>query len=135
MIRLWILWLDEQWWHDATWDKRMFGHFQEFTTLFATRIWEISGWTRLPDNSEHIETEQASLSPLGNLFQDIKDFMKCFQHCSIQFAHRQCNNAAHNLTRHTWNVDQVVLWFEDVPDFLSQIVWFEKKQCFTVQSQ
>lgn len=64
-----------------------------------------------------------------NLFQDIKDIMGHFQLCNVHFAYRQSNEAAHLLAKYAWNVTNFVLWFGEVPDFLSQHVWFDKNGC------
>lgn len=78
-----------------------------------------------------LQDTHASLSPLGNLYQDIKNLMGCFNQCPVQFTYRQSNVAAHLLARHTWNVPNVALWFGEVPEFLSQCVWFDKKKLYS----
>lgn len=47
-----------------------------------------------------LHNHQAPLSPLGNIFQDIKDLMGRFQLCSVHFAYRQSNVVAHLLAKY-----------------------------------
>lgn len=60
------------------------------------------------------------------MVQDIITLMANFQVCSIQYANRTWNGVvAHRLARYAWNVNQVKMWYVDVPDFLSQTFWFD----------
>lgn len=62
--------------------------------------------------------QQASLSPLGNILQDIKELNGHLQTCSVHFAYRKSNEVGHLLAKYAWNVTDVVLWNGDAPDFL-----------------
>lgn len=76
-----------------------------------------------------LQNHQASLSPLGNIYKNIKDLMRCFQMCSVHFEHRQSNVEAHLLAKYAWHVTNVVLWYGKIPNFLSQSVWFDTNCC------
>lgn len=49
-----------------------------------------------------------------------------FLECNIQHVNRLGNEATHRLTINAWNVDHIVMWCGDVPNFLSQAVWLDK---------
>lgn len=70
-----------------------------------------------------------SKSPIGNVIQEIRTLMGNFQTCTPQFCYRQSIKAAHYLARHAWSIDKVVMWHGDTPEFLYQIIWFDKTSC------
>lgn len=76
-----------------------------------------------------LECVARSLSFLGNIFFDIQPLMANFQHYEIVFFYRRCNRVAHSLARFVWNVEKIILWYGDVPKFLLQTTWFDKKSC------
>lgn len=48
--------------------------------------------------------------------------------CRIQqHVNRMGNEATHWLARHAWNVDHIVMWWDQVPQFISQVVWVENQ--------
>lgn len=53
--------------------------------------------------------------------------MSWFINCNIQFGNRLGNEAAHKLARNAWHVNHIVLWYRDMPDFLTQTIWFDKQ--------
>lgn len=57
-------------------------------------------------------------SILGNVLHDIRELMSHFLCCKIQHGNRLENRAAHKLARYAWNVDDVVMWYGDMPTFL-----------------
>lgn len=77
---------------------------------------------------------QASLSPQGNILQEIRGLMGHFQTCNVQFANRQSNAVTHSLARHACSISDVVMWYEDVPTFISRLVWIDRNSCnrFTI---
>lgn len=76
-----------------------------------------------------IQSFEQSYSLLGNLVSEAKALMAMFKQCSIQFNHRECNGAAHKLAKHAWNVHHIMLWLGEVPEFLAQSYWLDKRQC------
>ncbi|KAF5447115.1 hypothetical protein F2P56_032687 [Juglans regia] len=59
---------------------------------------------------------------LGNIIMETKQLMAKFRCCTIQHVGQVGNEAAHNLARHAWHVDDIVTWWDSCPDF----VWVDK---------
>lgn len=59
--------------------------------------------------ANEIQGQQASLSPLGNIFQDIRELLGRFKTCSIHFAYRESNVVVHLPAKYAWDVTDVVL--------------------------
>lgn len=70
-----------------------------------------------------IQGKKESIAMLSNLTKGIQELMKRFPKCHIQHVGRLGNNAAHKLARNAWNVEDINVWWESYPDFLSQIIW------------
>lgn len=71
---------------------------------------------------DSILQREDSMSEIGNLIYDIKEWMGNFQDCKIQFIHQHCNRAAHTLARFTWTVDNIYRWYGLVPDCIVNII-------------
>lgn len=75
--------------------------------------------------AHQLQTFDCSFSPLGNIKPDIRRPMNHFHSCNIQFAYRSCNQAAHRLVGLAWQIEHISLWYENPPEFLSQVMWFD----------
>lgn len=73
---------------------------------------------------EEIQSQDSPNSILNNILLDIKDLMYHLIECQIQNLNRSCNMAAHTLARNAWHVSDIVLWYEEMPHFLDQTIWF-----------
>lgn len=58
-----------------------------------------------------------STSEIGNLIYEIKEWMRKFQDCSIQFIHRQCSRVAHTFARFAWSVYNICLWYGVISNY------------------
>lgn len=77
-----------------------------------------------------LQKPNCSFSPLGNIMLDIRSLMNHFHKCNIQFDYRNCIQAAHRLPRFAWKIEHILLEYENLPEFLSQIMWFDKLSVF-----
>lgn len=75
---------------------------------------------------EEISSAETPNSTLGNILLDIKDLMSHFINCKIQYGNRTSNTADHKLVRNVWHVNDIFLWYEEMPLFLEQTIWFDK---------
>lgn len=67
-----------------------------------------------------VQRTDASYSSLGNLFQAIKALMDRFHVCSSQFNYIQSKSLAYSPAKYVWHVNDVVLWYGKVPEYLFQ---------------
>ncbi|XP_042958021.1 uncharacterized protein LOC122293512 [Carya illinoinensis] len=73
-----------------------------------------------------LQQEDMSNSLLGNLFSEVKRLCNYFSSVSFVHVYREGNRAAHLLARNAWRVEDIDMWWDSVPDFLSQALWFDK---------
>ncbi|KAF5471637.1 hypothetical protein F2P56_008414 [Juglans regia] len=75
---------------------------------------------------QELQDSQESLSSNGNLIQDVKRLMQLFRNSSVQHVYRDGNGVAHTLARYAWNVDDVQMWWDAVPAFVTHALWFDQ---------
>lgn len=73
-----------------------------------------------------LQSLNCSSSIFGNILLNIRGLMSLFSSCNIQFASKNCNQASHKLAHFAWNVEHILPWYDNCPEFLSQAVWFDK---------
>ncbi|XP_042959454.1 uncharacterized protein LOC122294624 [Carya illinoinensis] len=73
-----------------------------------------------------LQQEDMSNSLLGNLFSEVKRLCNYFSSVSFVHVYREGNRAAHLLARNAWRVEDIDMWWDSIPDFLSQALWFDK---------
>lgn len=71
---------------------------------------------------ESISSMELPNSELGNIILDIRALMSHFLTCKIQHGNKNCNYAAHKLARNAWSVEDVVLLYKEMPNFLEQTI-------------
>ncbi|KAJ0020282.1 hypothetical protein Pint_32100 [Pistacia integerrima] len=64
-------------------------------------------------------------SKFGGLYYEIKQLSSCFDECMFKHVYREVNGAAHYLAKYARNVDRINMWWDCVPDFLYQTLWFD----------
>ena len=69
-----------------------------------------------------IKSPYPSLSDIGNLIEDVKDMMKLFRKCKIQYVRREANEASHLLAKGACLIEEEMYWVEAYPDFLYSVV-------------
>lgn len=52
--------------------------------------------------------------------------MNLFIDCKIQYIGRLRNEFAHKLVRYAWHVNDVIIWWDSVPDFILPVIWTDK---------
>ncbi|XP_042988690.1 uncharacterized protein LOC122316220 [Carya illinoinensis] len=63
---------------------------------------------------------------LGALYGEVMRRKTCFASCSFTHVFREGNLVAHSLARYTWNVENIEIWEDCIPNFLSQALWPDK---------
>lgn len=64
-------------------------------------------------------------SLLGVLYAEIKCIRESFISCSINHVYREGNKAAHLLARNAWLVKNTRMWWDCIPEFISQVIWLD----------
>ncbi|XP_042939615.1 uncharacterized protein LOC122274667 [Carya illinoinensis] len=75
------------------------------------------------------QESQQDASHLGNLTFEVKRLMS---HLDVRLCkHVSCldNSVAHKLARMAWNVDDLVVWGESVPESIAHVIWVDKFSC------
>lgn len=57
---------------------------------------------------------------------DMRELAKIFDYCVLNFASRSCNNVAHTIAATSLTFEDVVVWLEECPDFVSHLVQTDK---------
>ncbi|XP_042983262.1 uncharacterized protein LOC122312666 [Carya illinoinensis] len=73
-----------------------------------------------------LQQEDMTNSLPGNLFSEVKRLCDYFSSVSFVHVYREGNRAAHLLARNAWRVEDIDMWWDSIPDFLSQALWFDK---------
>lgn len=72
---------------------------------------------------QKLQKSAPSISMVGNVIQDRKQLMNCFQSCDVQHVGRICNEAVHGLARFACNVNHDInLWRRSFPDVIAQVL-------------
>lgn len=74
---------------------------------------------------EELSSGIDSNSELGNIYLDIKDLMSHFLFYKIQYGNHLGNIVAHSLARNTWHVNNISMWYDVIPPFLTQTICFD----------
>ncbi|KAF5450236.1 hypothetical protein F2P56_030603 [Juglans regia] len=75
---------------------------------------------------EALQAREDSLSPQGNLLQDVKRILKNFDDFQVQHVLRMGNQVAHQLARYAWKVTYVEMCIGSVAMCASQSVWLDQ---------
>ncbi|XP_035545068.1 uncharacterized protein LOC118348173 [Juglans regia] len=65
-------------------------------------------------------------SLLGVIYYEIKKLASCFVLCLFSHVYREGNRVAHKLARNACKVDSMEVWWNSIPDCISQTVWFDE---------
>ncbi|KAF5444910.1 hypothetical protein F2P56_034002 [Juglans regia] len=63
---------------------------------------------------------------LDPLLCEIRKLLRVFVECKFQHIYRESNRVAHILARYAWNVENISMWNDCYPDFISQVIWLDK---------
>jgi ribonuclease HI len=61
----------------------------------------------------------------GSIVEDTRDRLLQFLTWSVQHARREANQVAHFLAKHALSVNQDVVWKEECPSFIQDIIYAE----------
>ncbi|XP_042950614.1 uncharacterized protein LOC122282698 [Carya illinoinensis] len=74
---------------------------------------------------QELEKEGYSTTLWGGLIQEVKSLLQRYPNWSIQHKGREANGVAHCLARFAWNLDDICIWWNSVPDCISQAIWVD----------
>ncbi|XP_042973060.1 uncharacterized protein LOC122304862 [Carya illinoinensis] len=60
------------------------------------------------------------------ILQDIRRLIDGFQEVKVVHVNRLGNLVAHRLARHAWLIDDICMWWDYCPSFVSQVIWLDK---------
>ena len=69
-----------------------------------------------------MRSEEESLSTYGHLIAAVRQIMDGFSSLSFTHTRREGNNLAHKLARHARRVSGYLVWMEDVPPQLQNVL-------------
>ncbi|KAF5463138.1 hypothetical protein F2P56_019077 [Juglans regia] len=72
-----------------------------------------------------LQSTEASMASAGNVINDAKMLMGRFQEVRVQHVNRIGNGVAHSLARHAWNIVDINVWWEQIPSFIRNALWFD----------
>ncbi|KAF5475865.1 hypothetical protein F2P56_007627 [Juglans regia] len=75
---------------------------------------------------EELQKSEPSMAFVGNVIKNTKELMHCFQSCEVRYVGRNCNEAAHKLARHAWNVSDISFWWGSFPNVIASVIWVER---------
>lgn len=61
----------------------------------------------------------------SDVIQEILQMSSLFHSCSFQYISQLSSNVAHTLVRYVWQVDDLCVWWDSVPDFLHSPLWLD----------
>ncbi|CAI9756236.1 unnamed protein product [Fraxinus pennsylvanica] len=73
------------------------------------------------------DAESVTLSPWASIIADIRHLLFAFLDVKISHVSRLWNGIAHELARHTWQVESIQMWWEGFSDFISQAIWLDSR--------
>ncbi|XP_018860262.1 uncharacterized protein LOC109021962 [Juglans regia] len=65
-------------------------------------------------------------SMLGVLYYEIKKLATCFDACLFSHVYREGNMVAHKLARNAFKIESMEVWWNCIPNCISQTVWFDE---------
>ncbi|XP_042962497.1 uncharacterized protein LOC122296769 [Carya illinoinensis] len=71
---------------------------------------------------QELTTDQESMSIWRNLVFEIRRLLQRFPKVSIKHRGRMANAVAHCFTRHSWHIDDLVIWWQSFLEFVSQVI-------------
>ncbi|XP_042983365.1 uncharacterized protein LOC122312778 [Carya illinoinensis] len=74
---------------------------------------------------QELQSSEASYASVGNLFADINHLMMRFQEAQVIHVNRMGNGVAHSLARHAWNIEDINVWWDQIPSFVHHSLWFD----------
>ncbi|KAK2633821.1 hypothetical protein Ddye_028613 [Dipteronia dyeriana] len=69
-----------------------------------------------------IHVDEPLLSDVGIIISDITHFLACHPECSVTFAPRSTNRAAHCLAKFGLTLVDSRFWMEEAPDWVAPVV-------------
>ncbi|XP_042969199.1 uncharacterized protein LOC122301911 [Carya illinoinensis] len=66
------------------------------------------------------------LTDFAFILQDIRRLMAAFQEVKVVHVNRLGNLVAHLLARHVWLINDICMWWDFCPSFISQAIWLDQ---------
>ncbi|XP_042974784.1 uncharacterized protein LOC122306423 [Carya illinoinensis] len=66
------------------------------------------------------------LTDFAFILQDIRRLMAAFQEVKVVHVNHLGNQVAHLLARHAWLIDDICMWWDFCPSFVSQAIWLDQ---------
>ncbi|XP_042980029.1 uncharacterized protein LOC122310214 [Carya illinoinensis] len=66
------------------------------------------------------------LTDFAFILQDIRRLMVGFKEVKVVHVNRLGNLVAHRLARHAWLIEDICMWWDYCPSFVSQALWLDK---------
>ncbi|KAF5454652.1 hypothetical protein F2P56_024300, partial [Juglans regia] len=67
---------------------------------------------------EEVNRSSESNAAIRSVVANVKSLMQTFPQCSIQYNNRFTNEAAHRLARHAWSIEDMFIWWNNVPPII-----------------
>ncbi|XP_042958008.1 uncharacterized protein LOC122293496 [Carya illinoinensis] len=74
---------------------------------------------------EELKKDGRSSTLWSSLIHEIKTLLSSFPAWSIQYRGRESNGVAHNLAKFAWHLDNIALWWDVIPECISQTIWVD----------
>ncbi|XP_042962515.1 uncharacterized protein LOC122296787 [Carya illinoinensis] len=74
---------------------------------------------------EELKKEGRSSTLWSSLIQEIKTLLSTLPNWSIQHRGRESNGVAHALAKFAWHLDDIALWWDSIPESISQAIWVD----------
>ena len=81
-----------------------------------------------------LKCEDQSFTPFKHLISEVKFYAKFFQSFSFSHICRQGNSIAQNFTRHLRHVSSLLVWIENVPQILNNVLLADRSWIFFIES-
>ena len=81
-----------------------------------------------------LKCEDQSFTPFKHLISEVKFYAKFFQSFSFSHICRQGNSIAQNFTRHLRHVSSLLVWIENVPQILNNVLLANRSWIFFIES-
>ncbi|XP_035543587.1 uncharacterized protein LOC118347674 [Juglans regia] len=74
---------------------------------------------------EALHQGNIDISKFGGIYFEIKELASHFGDCMFRYVYRETNEVAHYLAKYARNVGRINMWWDCIPNFLSQTLWFD----------
>ncbi|KAG6620210.1 hypothetical protein I3842_Q075500 [Carya illinoinensis] len=74
---------------------------------------------------QELEKEGNSTTLWGGLIKEIMTMLQRYPNWSIHHKGREANGVAHALARFAWTLDDICIWWNSIPDCISQAIWVD----------